>query len=111
VQEPTVISSARDGDLAVLGRVLDEDPAAVNARGWMGETPLHAAAAAGSAGAVRMLLAARADPRLRRDNGDTPLHRAASGEIAELLLQANRDVRAHQRNNLGQTPLHCAQER
>ncbi|WP_125809144.1 ankyrin repeat domain-containing protein [Actinoplanes sp. ATCC 53533] len=106
-----MITSARDGDLLVLGRVLDEDPAAVNARGWMGETPLHAAAAAGSAGAVRMLLEAGADARVRRDNGDTPLHRAATGEIAELLFRAGRDVTADQHNEFRQTPLHCAQDR
>lgn len=109
--EPTVITSARDGDLPALRRLLDEDPAAVAARGWMGETPLHAAAApAGSSGAVRMLLEAGADPRARRDNGDTPLHRAATGEIAELLL-AGPDVEPDQRNEFRQTPLHCAQDR
>lgn len=106
-----MITSARDGDLLVLGRMLDEDPAAVNAQGWMGETPLHAAAAAGSASAVRMLLEAGADARVRRDNGDTPLHRAATGEIAELLFLASRDVTADQHNEFRQTPLHCAQER
>ncbi len=110
MREPTAITSARDGDLPVLGRVLDDDPAAANARGWLGETPLHAAAATGSARAVRMLLAAGADARIRRDNGDTPLHRAATAEIAELLSRAGGDVTADQPNGLGQTPLHCAQE-
>lgn len=106
-----MITSARDGDLLVLRRVLDQDPAAVHARGWMGETPLHAAAAAGSADAVRLLLAGGADPEARRENGDTPVHRAASGEIAELVLPADRGVTADPRNDLRQTPLHCAQDR
>lgn len=106
-----VIRSARDGDLLVLGRLLGEDSAVVNARGWMGETPLHAAAAAGSAGAVRMLLEAGAGARARRDNGDTPLHRAATGEIAELLFRAGHDVTPDQHNEFGQTPLHCAHDR
>lgn len=106
-----MITSARDGDLPALRRLLDEDPAAVAARGWMNETPLHAAAGnAGSAGAVRMLLEAGADARVRRDNGDVPLHRAATGEIAELLL-AGHDAEPDQLNEFRQTPLHCAQDR
>jgi hypothetical protein len=105
-----VITAARDGDLLVLGRLLVEDRAAVHARGWMGETPLHAAAAAGSAGAVRVLLDAGANARARRDNGDTPLHRAGTGEIAELLFHAVQDVTPDQHNEHGQTPLHCAQD-
>ncbi|WP_164842453.1 ankyrin repeat domain-containing protein [Actinoplanes solisilvae] len=99
-----MIDAARSGELGALRRLLDDDPRAVHARGWMGETALHAAAAAGRAEAVRMLLAAHADPRARRDNGDTPLHRAATGEIAELLRQGRPD----QRNEHQQTPLHCA---
>jgi ankyrin repeat protein len=111
VQEPTVITSARDGDLLTLRRLLDEDPAAVTARGRMNETPLHAAAGPpGSAGAVRMLLEAGADARVRRDNGDQPLHRAATGEIAELLL-AGHDAEPDQLNEFRQTALHCARDR
>ncbi|GIF42460.1 ankyrin repeat protein [Actinoplanes xinjiangensis] len=109
--EPMVITLARDGDLPALGRLLDEDPAAVNARGWMGETALHAAAAAGSAGAVRMLLEAGAGARARRDNGDTPLHRAATGEIAGMLFRAGQEGTPDQHNEFGQTPLHCARDR
>lgn len=106
-----MITAARDGDLLVLGRLLAEDPVAVDARGWMGETPLHAAAAAGSAGAVRVLLDAGANARARRDNGDTPLHYAASGEIATLLFRAIKDVTPDQHNEHGQTPLHRAGDR
>jgi ankyrin repeat protein len=111
VQHPTVITSARDGDLLAVRRLLDESPAAVNARGWMGETPLHAAAAAGSVDVVRMLLGAGADARACRENGDTPLHRAATGQIAELLFRAVHDAKPDRHNEFGQTPLHCAQDR
>ncbi|XVU29099.1 ankyrin repeat domain-containing protein [Actinoplanes sp. CA-054009] len=106
-KEPEVITAARGGDLAALSRLAG----AVDARGWMGETALHAAAAAGSAEAVRMLLGAGAQPRARRDNGDTPLHRAATGDIAELLIRAAREVTPDQHNEHGQTPLHCARDR
>ncbi|SNY63004.1 ankyrin repeat domain-containing protein [Paractinoplanes atraurantiacus] len=109
--EPTVIAAARDGDLAALRRLLGADPAAVGARGWMGETALHAAAASGAVEAVRMLIGAGAPARARRDNGDTALHRAATGEIAALLVRALRDVTPDQHNEFGQTPLHCARDR
>ncbi|MFF5083454.1 ankyrin repeat domain-containing protein [Actinoplanes sp. NPDC000266] len=105
--EPAVITAAREGDLTALRPLLG----GVDARGWMGETALHAAAAAGSTGAVRMLLGAGATARARRDNGDTPLHRAATGEIAALLIEAAREVTPDQHNEHGQTPLHCARDR
>ncbi|GAA2709031.1 ankyrin repeat domain-containing protein [Actinoplanes palleronii] len=110
VQKVAVIEAAREGDLLTLRQLLDEDAAAVGARGWMGETPLHAAAGAGSAGAVRMLLGARADALACRTNGFTPLHEAATGEIAELLIRALSGASLDQLNAFGQTPLHRARD-
>jgi ankyrin repeat protein len=106
--EPVAVRAAREGDLGTLRRLLDQDQAVANARGWLGETPLHAAAGGGSAAVVRLLLEAGAQPQSRRDNGDTPLHRAATGEIAELLIRAARDVTLDQPNEHRQTPLHTA---
>ncbi|MEU8817338.1 ankyrin repeat domain-containing protein [Actinoplanes sp. NPDC048796] len=91
--EPEVIAAARGGDVAGLRRLLETDPAAAGARGWMGETALHAAAASGAAEAVRMLLAADAPVRARRD--------APEGK-ARVLLEAGAEVDA--RDGSGQTP-------
>jgi ankyrin repeat protein len=108
-KEHPVIGLARDGDTTAMSQLLHEDPTAVNARGWMGITPLHAAAEGGSAAAVELLLRFGANARARRDNGDTPLHWAASEEVAELLIRAAQAGRPNQRNDLQQTPLHtCA---
>ncbi len=106
--DPAVVRAARDGDVAILRGLLDEDPQVANARGWMGEAPLHAAAGDGSAAAVRLLIEAGAEPRARRDNGDTALHHAATAEIAELLIRAAREVTPDQHNEYQQTPLHTA---
>lgn len=101
-----MMGSARDGDVAAVAALLGDDPSAVNTRGRMGATPLHAAAAQGALGVVELLLAKGADPRARRDDGDTPLHRAAGAAVAELLIRFARDGRPDQRNDLQQTPLH-----
>jgi ankyrin repeat protein len=50
--------------------------AAVDAHDSRGETPLAAAANAGHAPVVRLLLAAGADPRVRTRNGDTAIQLA-----------------------------------
>lgn len=110
LREPAVVRAAREGDLVTVLRLLDEDPQAANARGWMGETPLHAAASGGSPATVRLLIEAGAQPRARRDNGDTPLHRAMTGEIAELLIRAAREATPDQHNEHQQTPLHTARD-
>lgn len=71
-------------------------------------TPLLAAAAAGHVEVVRVLLEAGADPS--KDNGYmwTPLHDAASGEVAAALVAAGARLEAA--NALGHTPLETALE-
>lgn len=97
-----------DASAADVQRCLDAgaDPNRQDA----GRTPLHTAASAGNAAAVRVLLAAGADVRARDNESLTPLHRAATTfrgvEIVQVLLDAGADVRA--RDNEGLTPLHRA---
>lgn len=60
------------------------------------------------------LLDAGADPHVRTEEGDTPLHLLASGQrfdtaLASRLVRAGADVDA--RNHKGQTPLHMARAR
>jgi hypothetical protein len=72
---------------------------------------LHLAAAAGSAGLIRALIAAGQDPCARSHAGSLPLHTAARrGNTAALgaLLAAGAPIDAQ--NDYGKTPLHYAAE-
>lgn len=101
-----VIEAAEAGDLERLAELLDAERRSVNARGWMGITPLIAATwQADSAPVVRFLLDRGADPHAVRTSGDSALHWAASGEVAGLLVDASTDLEVRY---LGRTPLHVA---
>jgi ankyrin repeat protein len=75
-----------------------------------GVFPLHAAAAAGFASGVEVLLRHGADARQRDADGVTALHLAATSEpcprIAQCLLDAGADVNA--KSIRGSTPLDVA---
>ncbi|TQM80307.1 ankyrin repeat protein [Saccharothrix saharensis] len=104
--EHPVIAAAEAGDADRLAELLDAEPEAVNARGWMGTTPLIAATwKADSATAVRLLLDRGADPLAVRTNGDGALHWAASGEVAKLVTTAAGLAARHL---FDRTPLHVA---
>ena len=68
--DPAVVRmmhALRDGDRQQFARTLREAPASVNAKGHGGWTPLMYAALYGDAEAVRLLLAARANPNAAND--------------------------------------------
>src|SRR5260221_79472 len=70
-----------------VARLLVEWKADVNARGWMGRTPLHVAASQGRTDIVRLLIHHGADVNAQRTRGDIPLHWAANAEIAQILIE------------------------
>lgn len=70
----------------------------VNARGVLGDTPLHLAATWGDTKIGRVLLEAGANPNLLGEYDNTPLHNAVRGgkyDFVKLLLEhgASKDVR------------------
>jgi ankyrin repeat protein len=90
--------AARQGDLAAIVRILDREPAMVNARDSFGQTALHCAAGTGHKTVVELLIARGADvnvadSQVRR----TPLHLACANnhkDIVTLLLSNGADLNA-----------------
>jgi hypothetical protein len=79
--------------------LITEHPEHVNARGGRPETPMHAAAGAGHANIISLLIEHGADieARSRIISGGTPLHRAAWGgrlEVGQYLLDRGADINA-----------------
>ena len=82
-----------------------------NARGGIGETPLHDCVMENRAEMASLLLAHGANPNARDDRGETPLHKAAytilrSSSLLDLLFAAGADLNAT--NDLRETPLSLA---
>ncbi|KAL0632586.1 hypothetical protein Q9L58_008517 [Maublancomyces gigas] len=78
-----------------------------------GQTPLHAAAAAGHLHVMGLLMdkGASVDKYAPTENGQLPLHAAAVGgsrEVMELLLERGADVDGYANTKNGQTALHGA---
>ena len=76
-----------------VARLLVERGAEVNVGDESGYTPLHAAAASGSAEVARLLLERGADVSARDGRGFTPLHWASAlcnVRVARLLLERGR---------------------
>ena len=87
--EQPVHVAARQGDGAALSRLLQAEPGLRDVRTALGSTPLHLAAMNPDTSAMRVLLAAGADPNARDGEGSTPLHMAAyasrAGHASQLL--------------------------
>ena len=94
----SINEDARDGNIEAVKQHLDTGTD-VNAKGELGETPLHFAAQRGHKEIVELLLAKDADVNAKEDHGETPLDwaifgyhvevegeaKAAQKEIADLL--------------------------
>ena len=68
--------------------------------------PLSAAASGGHKSSVELLIANGANVTAKNEYGSTPLHNAATREIAELLITNGADINA--KINDGSSPLHAA---
>ena len=89
--------------------LITEHPEHVNAKGGYEETPMHAAASAGHADILSLLLEHDANLNGQGFNRQTPLHRALrfrKVEAGQCLLDRGADVNA--RDVYGWTPLHLA---
>jgi ankyrin repeat protein/L-ascorbate metabolism protein UlaG (beta-lactamase superfamily) len=102
--------AAEAGDLAGVQKLLDAEPALIQAADDKGRTPLHLAAFNGRDDVVALLIRKGAEVDRRETHYDlTPLHMAAwkgHAGAARLLLEAGADLNARERDN--ETPLYYA---
>ena len=99
---------ARLGFCDLTEHLIAGHPEHVNARGGHEETPMHAAAFAGHADILSLLLEHGAPVDGQGRFGSTPLHRASNGnvEAGQHLLDRGANINARERN--GTTPLNWA---
>jgi ankyrin repeat protein len=71
-------------------------------------TPLMVAARANQLEAMKMLVAAGADPKLRADNGTTTLMYGAGAKLATVQYAYEIDPNVDVVNKSGQTPIHAS---
>ena len=86
--------AAMAGDVALTTRLLQEEPASANARGWRNWTALIWASRENRGQVVDLLLQHGADPDARTDDGWTALHSAAScghADVIKRLLAGGAD--------------------
>ncbi|CUS10190.1 unnamed protein product [Tuber aestivum] len=84
----------------------------INVQDHNGRTPLHLSAIHYTTPEIpHLLLSAGADPNIRTQAGETPLHYAATytrPELVDLLLRRSPGIAVNSRDNTGSTPLHWA---
>ena len=89
--------------------LLHTQGADVNVENALGYTPLHVAAEKGHTALVSDLIAVGAEVKVSQKDGTTPLHYAGNADVAQLLIDANKEV-LNQRDENGNTALHLAIE-
>jgi hemoglobin len=89
---------------------VERDRSCVRLLGLRGQTLLHEAALAGDAELAAVLLRSGADPDARESEGHTPLYRASTREVAQVLLAAGATADVVSGPTRG-TPLHQAARR
>ncbi|MEW6335787.1 MAG: ankyrin repeat domain-containing protein [Acidobacteriota bacterium] len=105
--EPSIHQAARSGDVAAVTRLIERDPALVNARDEHGLTPLGFAVAFGQLEAMKLLIAKGADVNARDPRGISLFHVAVwrgRAEACRLLMEKGADVT--EPGPAGMTPLH-----
>ncbi len=102
--------AVKNGDVAKVRTILDNDPSMLTAKDDIGKTPLHWAAGKNQLEVMKVLLDEyNINVNIRNANNGTPLHVAASQanpEAALILIEHGADVNARTLNN--SVPLHFA---
>ena len=102
-----IFEAVKNNDLAGAKTILESDPAQLDARDNLGNTPLHTVAITGSVPIAGFFLSKGADIDAVNDQMDTPLHVAIDNRqegVAVLLIEKGADV--NRQDLAGNTPLH-----
>jgi ankyrin repeat protein len=94
------------GKLDAVKKLVEDDPALVDALLWESSTCLHTAVASGHESIVAFLLEKGAVASPRDAQGQTPLHLTTSEKVAKLLISHGADMDA--KDSSGNTPLWTA---
>ena len=105
VSSPDIHQAARQGDVVMLNRLLDEGVFPDVQDQW-GQRALHYASREGHLEVVTALLDRGADPDGLDDRNGRPLHYTCDPNILTLLLEHGADIRAQYEDK--STPLHGA---
>lgn len=92
IRGDNIFDSVIMGDVAIVEKLINEDPALLNSQNPAGFTPLHFAAMTGNKPMLDMLLKRGADVNLLTKNRQSPLHRALTVETAQALIDAGANV-------------------
>jgi ankyrin repeat protein len=108
---PNIFEAATRGTVEDVAYYVSRNPASVNERDHVVNTPLHLAARNNpNVEVLRYLIARSADANARDYNGNTPLHLAArsnsSTEVLRFLVTQSADINAL--DGAGRTPLDVA---
>ena len=109
--EAEILAAVQKNDVTAVRTILDRNPSILRTRTPNG-TLVLTAAFYGSADALKILLAAGADPNVRSEANYTTLHKAAAHgnpEIVRMLLDRGADPNATRDG--GNTPLDDAREK
>ena len=111
-QSPLHYAANAKNDPTNVAKLLNKNGAAINAKDYDENTPLHLAAASGNAGIVKLLIENGAIIDAQNKYGNTPLMETikpnvSHTDIANLLIDNGADINA-QEDDMGYTPLHYA---
>ncbi len=106
-----IFEASKTGDVPRIREIIKEDPAIINIRDEIQQTPLHIAAENGHLDIVKIFISADADINAEDENKNTPLHlAAAAGNIAAVLELINAGAAIWMQNKESCDPLDLAIE-